>query len=90
MEIDFYSIRVPFIPINHLEAHVLSARMERPSLNFPFLAVIISGGHSQFVICKGNSIVLNKSIIIDSKHFFGKKGVEDYVFLGGTVDDAVI
>lgn len=50
-----HSFRIPFIPINHLEAHVLSARMSGATRNlqFPFLALLISGGHSQFAICKG-------------------------------------
>lgn len=35
----------PFIPIHHMEAHALTARMQNPSLQFPFLVLLISGGH---------------------------------------------
>jgi N6-L-threonylcarbamoyladenine synthase len=50
-----HSFRIPFIPVNHLEAHVLSARMfgDGRSLLFPFLTLLISGGHSQFALCRG-------------------------------------
>ncbi|KAH1001582.1 tRNA N6-adenosine threonylcarbamoyltransferase, mitochondrial [Dendroctonus ponderosae] len=35
----------PFIPIHHMEAHALTARLQNPSLEFPFLVLLISGGH---------------------------------------------
>ncbi|QEK39615.1 tRNA (adenosine(37)-N6)-threonylcarbamoyltransferase complex transferase subunit TsaD [Candidatus Sneabacter namystus] len=38
----------PFIAINHLEGHILSARLES-DVEFPYLALLISGGHCQFV-----------------------------------------
>jgi N6-L-threonylcarbamoyladenine synthase len=44
----------PIIPINHLEGHALVARMNRAEpIEFPFLLVLVSGGHSQILICKG-------------------------------------
>ncbi|KJV68845.1 tRNA (adenosine(37)-N6)-threonylcarbamoyltransferase complex transferase subunit TsaD [Candidatus Neoehrlichia procyonis] len=39
----------PIIAINHLEAHALVVRMF-DKVNFPFLLLIISGGHCQFLI----------------------------------------
>jgi N6-L-threonylcarbamoyladenine synthase len=38
----------PLIGVNHLEAHVLSPRI-RDILNFPYLALLVSGGHTQLV-----------------------------------------
>ncbi|KAJ8916308.1 hypothetical protein NQ315_016449 [Exocentrus adspersus] len=35
----------PFIPIHHMEAHALTARMHDKSIQFPFLVLLISGGH---------------------------------------------
>lgn len=35
----------PFIPIHHMEAHALTARMLDPSVLYPFLVLLISGGH---------------------------------------------
>jgi len=37
---------VPFIGINHLEGHLLSPRLDRPDLPWPFLALVVSGGHT--------------------------------------------
>jgi N6-L-threonylcarbamoyladenine synthase len=38
----------PFIAVNHLEAHALTARLTDP-LDFPYVALLISGGHTQLV-----------------------------------------
>ncbi|ASI47641.1 tRNA (adenosine(37)-N6)-threonylcarbamoyltransferase complex transferase subunit TsaD [Anaplasma ovis str. Haibei] len=45
-----YVTRKPIIAVNHLEAHALVARMIYTDLEFPFLILIISGGHCQFLI----------------------------------------
>ncbi len=42
----------PFIAVNHLEAHALTARLGE-SLAFPYLALLVSGGHTQLVAVKG-------------------------------------
>jgi len=42
----------PLIAINHLEAHALSARMIAP-VPFPYLLLLISGGHCQFLVVEG-------------------------------------
>ena len=39
----------PFYAINHIEAHALSARLENPQLEFPYLLLLASGGHC--IIC---------------------------------------
>ena len=44
-----YVTAKPIITINHLEAHALVARMTN-NIEFPFLVLLISGGHCQFVI----------------------------------------
>jgi len=43
---------VPLMPVNHLEGHALVARMEERS-PFPFLATVVSGGHSLLVHVNG-------------------------------------
>ncbi len=43
---------VPLLPINHLEGHALTARLTS-DLDFPFLALLLSGGHSLFVAVEG-------------------------------------
>ena len=43
----------PFVGIHHLEAHILMARLEQSGLEFPFLALLVSGGHCQLLKCLG-------------------------------------
>ncbi len=40
---------IPFIPVNHLEAHALTARLT-DDVPFPYLLLLASGGHCQFLI----------------------------------------
>ena len=42
----------PFLPINHLEGHALSPSIEN-KISFPYLLLLVSGGHSQYLIVKG-------------------------------------
>ena len=40
---------VPFYAINHLEGHALTARLTDSPLKFPYLLLLISGGHTQLL-----------------------------------------
>ncbi|MEM7329463.1 MAG: tRNA (adenosine(37)-N6)-threonylcarbamoyltransferase complex transferase subunit TsaD [Pseudomonadota bacterium] len=42
----------PFIPINHLEGHALSPRLAQ-ACAFPYLLLLVSGGHCQFIAVRG-------------------------------------
>ncbi len=42
----------PLIAVNHLEAHALTARLT-DGVQFPYLMLLVSGGHSQFVLVRG-------------------------------------
>ncbi|HEY2541282.1 MAG TPA: tRNA (adenosine(37)-N6)-threonylcarbamoyltransferase complex transferase subunit TsaD [Stellaceae bacterium] len=42
----------PLIAVNHLEAHALSVRLNDP-VEFPFLLLLVSGGHCQLLACLG-------------------------------------
>ncbi|KAJ8980046.1 hypothetical protein NQ317_012886 [Molorchus minor] len=44
--------RKPFMPIHHMEAHALTARMHDKSVEFPFLVLLISGGHCLLAVAK--------------------------------------
>ncbi|MBD3392090.1 MAG: tRNA (adenosine(37)-N6)-threonylcarbamoyltransferase complex transferase subunit TsaD, partial [Chitinivibrionales bacterium] len=37
---------VPVIGVNHLEGHIVSVTLENPALQFPFVALVVSGGHT--------------------------------------------
>ena len=42
------SLKKPFIAINHLEGHALSPKLNS-KIDYPYLLLLISGGHSQFL-----------------------------------------
>src|ERR1700676_474358 len=42
----------PYIAVNHLEAHALAARLS-PGVEFPYLLLLVSGGHTQLLVCAG-------------------------------------
>jgi N6-L-threonylcarbamoyladenine synthase len=42
------ALEKPFIAVNHLEGHALSPKLNS-ELNYPYLLLLISGGHSQFL-----------------------------------------
>ena len=43
----------PLIAVNHLEGHALSPRLTDPDLAFPYLLLLVSGGHCQLLLVKG-------------------------------------
>ena len=43
------SLNIPSVPIHHLEGHLLAPMLEEESPSFPFLALLVSGGHSQLI-----------------------------------------
>ena len=46
------STNKPFIAVNHLEGHALSPKLDS-NLDYPYLLLLISGGHSQFLSVQG-------------------------------------
>jgi N6-L-threonylcarbamoyladenine synthase len=43
----------PLIAVNHLEGHALSPRLADPDLAFPYLLLLVSGGHCQLLEVRG-------------------------------------
>jgi N6-L-threonylcarbamoyladenine synthase len=43
----------PLIAVNHLEGHALSPRLADASLEFPYLLLLVSGGHCQILLVEG-------------------------------------
>jgi N6-L-threonylcarbamoyladenine synthase len=60
------ALNLPLIGVNHLAGHALTPRLT-DDLQFPYLMLLVSGGHCQFLVVKG---------------------VDDFIRLGGTIDDA--
>jgi N6-L-threonylcarbamoyladenine synthase len=47
-----FSLQIPTIPIHHLEGHLLAPLLEKNAPNFPFIALLVSGGHTQIIHVK--------------------------------------
>ena len=45
--------QVPLMALNHLEGHALSPRLADPDLAFPYLLLLVSGGHCQILLVEG-------------------------------------
>lgn len=41
-----YTLKIPLIPINHIEGHICSAFLEHAGIEYPLLALVVSGGHT--------------------------------------------
>lgn len=57
---------LPLVPVNHLAGHALTPRLT-DGISFPYVMLLVSGGHCQFLLVQG---------------------VDRFVRLGGTIDDA--
>ena len=57
------ALKIPLIPINHLEGHLMSPVMEFPEIKIPYICLLVSGGHSMIVDVKerGNYEILGQS-----------------------------
>lgn len=55
---------VPFIGINHLEAHLYAGLLDDPTLEFPLIVLLVSGGHTMIVEMRGHGdyTVLGRTI----------------------------
>ncbi len=59
-----WSLGIPSIPVHHMEAHLLVPFLHQPSgLSFPFLCLLVSGGHTMIVQANalGDYLVLGQS-----------------------------
>ncbi len=48
-----YASKIPVVPVNHLEGHIFSVFLEYNDLDFPFLALLVSGGHTCLHVING-------------------------------------
>jgi len=47
------SANKPLVAVNHLEGHALSPMLTEPDLRFPYLLLLVSGGHCQLLLVEG-------------------------------------
>jgi N6-L-threonylcarbamoyladenine synthase len=54
---------IPVIPVHHIEGHMYSGMLEHPECTFPFIAMIVSGGHTTIFLVRefGEEIVLGNT-----------------------------
>ncbi len=73
---------VPFIGVNHLEAHLYASFLEEPDLQFPSVVLLVSGGHTMLVSMEGHGqyTVLGSTIDDAAGEAFDK--VARYLGLG--------
>jgi len=45
---------VPFVGVNHMEAHLYAALLEEPDLELPLVVLLVSGGHTMLVHMEGH------------------------------------
>jgi N6-L-threonylcarbamoyladenine synthase len=48
-----YSLGLPVVAVHHLEGHLLSPLLQEPSPAFPFVCLLVSGGHTQLMHVEG-------------------------------------
>ena len=56
-------LKIKIIPINHLEAHIIANLLDNSDIDFPFLCLLVSGGHTQLwsIIELDNYILLGET-----------------------------
>jgi N6-L-threonylcarbamoyladenine synthase len=48
-----YAQNIPFIGVHHGEGHILAAHIEYPGIGYPYIALLVSGGHTALYHVKG-------------------------------------
>ncbi len=59
-----FALNIPVIGIHHLEGHLLSPLLSKPAPDFPFIALLVSGGHTQLmqVSAVGQYVLLGETV----------------------------
>ena len=59
-----YALSLPAIGVHHMEAHLLALMLEKNTPEYPFLALLVSGGHTQIVNVKAPGVfkILGESV----------------------------
>ncbi len=45
-----YSLDIPLVGVDHIEAHVFAARLEKPEMALPAVCLVASGGHTELIL----------------------------------------
>ncbi|MBI3124137.1 MAG: tRNA (adenosine(37)-N6)-threonylcarbamoyltransferase complex transferase subunit TsaD [Ignavibacteriales bacterium] len=60
-----YSLNKPFVPVNHIEGHVFSGFLMEEKPEFPFLSLVVSGGHTLLLLVKSDVEIVKLGSTID-------------------------
>ena len=72
-----FSLNKPFIPVNHIEGHLFSGFLMDEKPEFPFLAMVVSGGHTLLLLVKSPEEVYKLGTTIDDAAGDGAFGRND-------------
>ena len=59
------SLNKPFIAVNHIEGHIFSGFLMKEKPEFPFLALVVSGGHTLLLYVKSFTEILQLGTTVD-------------------------
>ncbi len=60
-----YSLNKPFVPVNHIEGHVFSGFLMEEKPVFPYLCLVVSGGHTLLLLVKSDTEIEKLGSTID-------------------------
>src|SRR3990172_9467976 len=47
-----YAQKIPLVGVNHLEGHIFAGSLQEPKPTYPFLALVVSGGHTALYLAR--------------------------------------
>jgi len=59
-------LNIPLIGINHLEGHIVSNYINKEKIIFPYLCLLVSGGHTQIVLVEKNKYKILSTTVDDA------------------------
>jgi N6-L-threonylcarbamoyladenine synthase len=60
-----YSLGKPFVPVNHIEGHIFSGFLMNEKPEFPYLCLVVSGGHTLLLIVKNELEIIKLGSTVD-------------------------
>lgn len=60
-----FSLNKPFIPVNHIEGHIYSGFLMQEKPEFPYLVLVVSGGHTLLLIVKSDREIVKLGTTVD-------------------------
>ena len=60
-----YSTKKPFIPVNHIEGHIFSGFLMEEKPEFPYLCLVVSGGHTLLLLVESETGIKKLGTTID-------------------------